>query len=287
MKIIQSVKGILEEKERYKNQTVGFVPTMGYLHKGHLSLVQQSKKENAFTVVSIFVNPIQFGPGEDFNRYPRDIKRDENLLKDLGVDLVFYPDSEEIFPPGFCTFVEVEEMGEVLCGKSRPTHFRGVTTIVLKLFNIVEPDNAYFGQKDAQQLIILNQMVKDLNLNITLRAMPIVRDVDSLALSSRNSYLSEFEREAATLLPKALNMAKEQINKGLRKVSQIKEIIEHQLKKNPLITIEYIEVVSLDKLEDVSIDSVGIEINTNNTLIAAAIKVGRTRLIDNFILGEI
>jgi pantoate--beta-alanine ligase len=289
MKIIQTIDGVKKEIKKHQGQSIGFVPTMGYLHQGHLSLIEQSKKENDVTVVSIFVNPTQFGPNEDFNRYPRDLQRDEALLKELDVDLLFFPNSTEMYPSGYSTYVEVETMGKVLCGKSRPTHFRGVTTVVLKLFNIVNPTNAYFGQKDAQQAILLKRMATDLNLDITIKVMPIVRDTDGLALSSRNAYLSVEEREAALHLPRALAEAKREIEAGLKDTSKIKALIEKELKKSPLITIDYVEVVTLDRLENFPIHQEGqtVDINMNNTLVAAAVRVGKTRLIDNFILGEI
>jgi pantoate--beta-alanine ligase len=289
MKIIQTINGIKKKIKKHQGQSIGFVPTMGYLHQGHLSLIEQSKKENDVTVVSIFVNPTQFGPDEDFNRYPRDLQRDEALLKELHVDLLFFPNSTEVYPSGYSTYVEVETMGKVLCGKSRPTHFRGVTTVVLKLFNIVNPTTAYFGQKDAQQAILLKHMTIDLNLDITIKVMPIVRDTDGLALSSRNAYLSTAEREAALYLPRALAKAKSQIEAGLKDASEIKTLIENELKKSPLITIDYVEVVTLDKLENFPKNQEGqtVDISMNNTLVAAAARVGKTRLIDNFILGEI
>lgn len=289
MKIIKTIDGVKKEIKKHQGHSIGFVPTMGYLHQGHLSLIEQSKKENDVTVVSIFVNPTQFGPNEDFNRYPRDLQRDEALLKELDVDLLFFPNSTEMYPSGYSTYVEVETMGKVLCGKSRPTHFRGVNTVVLKLFNIVNPTIAYFGQKDAQQAILLKRMATDLNLDITIQIMPIVRDTDGLALSSRNAYLSVEERESALRLPRALAEAKRQIEAGLKDASEIKALIEKELKKSPLITIDYVEVVTLDKLENFPKNQEGqtVDINRNNTLAAAAVRVGKTRLIDNFILGEI
>ncbi len=289
MKIIKKIDAVRQEIRRLKGsgKTVGFVPTMGYLHQGHLSLVEQSTKENDITLVSIFVNPAQFGPGEDFEQYPRDFDRDEGLLKELGVDIVFYPDTGEIYPPGYLTYVEVEKLGKVLCGRTRTTHFRGVATVVLKLFNIVTPDNAYFGQKDAQQGIIIKKMVRDLNLDVNIKVLPIVREADGLALSSRNVYLSEPEREAALLLSKGLRQAQSRIYEGLREVAGIKQEIRKELEKSKLIDIEYIEVVSLDRLEPFEAGEEGAKIDMNNTLIALAVKVGKIRLIDNFIPGDI
>jgi pantoate--beta-alanine ligase len=289
MKIVKTIDGVKKEIKKHQGHSIGFVPTMGYLHQGHLSLIEQSKKENDITVVSIFVNPTQFGPNEDFNRYPRDLQRDEALLNELDVDLLFFPHSTEMYPSGYSTYVEVETMGKVLCGKSRPTHFKGVATVVLKLFNIVNATIAYFGQKDAQQAILLKRMTTDLNLNTTVKVMPIVRDTDGLALSSRNEYLTIEEREAALHLPRALEKAKSQIRDGLNDASGIKGIIEKELKKSPLITIDYVEVVTLDTLENFPKNQEGqtVDIDMNNTLVAAAVRVGKTRLIDNFILGEI
>lgn len=283
MKIFETIDQLREELRKYKlpGQTIGFVPTMGYLHRGHLSLVEQSKKENETTLVSIFVNPAQFGPGEDFDRYPRDPETDEHLLKELQVDVIFYPAVKEIYPEGYATYVEVEKLGNVLCGKSRLTHFRGVTTVVLKLLNIVSPTCAYFGRKDAQQAIIIKKMVKDLNLDVTIQTMPIVRDPDGLALSSRNAYLSAQERKAALSLSRALKKAKIEIDHGLRDAPAIKELIQKETSKYPLVTVDYLEVVSLDALEKIK------TITVNNTLVAGAIWVGKTRLIDNFTLGEI
>lgn len=283
MKTINTITNLKEERKKYRDASIGFVPTMGYLHEGHLSLIEQSKNENDITIVSIFVNPTQFSPTEDFAAYPRDLEKDEGILNELNVDLLFYPDAEDMYPQGFATYAEVEKMSAVLCGKFRPTHFRGVATVVLKLFNIVQPDNAYFGQKDAQQVIILKRMTTDLNLDVTIKTLPIKRDPDGLAMSSRNVYLSPAEREAALRLPRALQQAKEQIEKGLRNVFEIKAGIESELKKSPLITTDYVEIVTLDQLQPVS----GYEVDTSNTLAAAAIRVGKTRLIDNFILGEL
>ncbi len=274
-------------KHREQGRTIGFVPTMGALHQGHLSLAEACRKENDVTVVSIFVNPAQFGPNEDFEKYPRDFQKDENMLKELGVDLIFYPAKDDIYPPGYSTYVEVEKIGQVLCGKSRPTHFRGVATVVAKLFNIVKPDRAYFGRKDAQQAIIIKRMTADLNLGVAIKALPIIRDHDGLALSSRNVYLSPTEREAALFMPRALLQARERIQAGLHDTAQIKTGIEAELRKNPLLTIDYVEVVALDTLDAFPQTPQGQPIDINNTLVAAAVKVGNTRLIDNFILGEI
>lgn len=291
MKIIKTIPEVQAEIRKHREQgrtrTIGFVPTMGALHQGHLSLAETCRKENDVTVVSIFVNPAQFGPNEDFEKYPRDFQKDESMLKDLGVDLIFYPTKDEIYPPGYSTYVEVEKLGQVLCGKSRPTHFRGVATVVLKLFNIIKPDRAYFGRKDAQQAVIIKRMAAELNLDVTIKALPIVRDHDGLALSSRNVYLSPKEREAALHLPRALMQARERIQSGLKDAADIKTCIETELRNIPLLTVDYVEVVTLDRLEPFPGSPGEQLIDSNNTLVAAAVKVGKTRLIDNFILGEI
>jgi pantoate--beta-alanine ligase len=282
---LETIAEVRKEVGRYRSAnsgtSIGFVPTMGYLHRGHLSLVEQCKKENDVTVVSIFVNPAQFGPDEDFNVYPRDMEKDMRLLAELGVDVLFSPVLDVMYPAGYASFVEVEKLGSVLCGKSRLGHFRGVATIVLKLFNIVAPTCAYFGRKDAQQAIIIKKMVNDLNLDIVIRTMPIVRDPDGLALSSRNVYLSRQERTAALYLPAALQKARSEIERGLRDVSVVKDMIRTEINKSSPIKIDYVEVVSLDGLNELT------EIDMNNTLVAAAVWVGNTRLIDNFILGDI
>lgn len=287
MNILTKITDIKIEIARLAGQSIGFVPTMGYLHRGHLSLVEQSKKENDVTVVSIFVNPAQFGPQEDFSTYPRAVAADEKMLRDLDVDILFLPGQEEIYPSGYLSYVDVEKLGSVLCGRSRPGHFRGVATVVLKLFNIVTPTRAYFGQKDAQQATIIKKMVKDLDLDVDIRVMPIVRDPDGLALSSRNAYLSATERQAALHLSRGLSQAQAQIAQGLREVGQIKAVIRQELEKNDLLQIDYIEVVSLDRLEAFAHGGQEGRVDPGNTLVAVAINVGRTRLIDNFVLGEI
>ena len=289
MKIIKTIAEIKAEmkKHRFRGRSIGFVPTMGYLHNGHLSLVEQCRKENDINVVSIFVNPTQFAPGEDFEAYPRDFKMDEKALREMGTDILFLPEGEGIYPHGYLTYVEVDKLGKVLCGKTRSTHFRGVTTVVLKLFNIVNPDNAYFGRKDAQQAVIIKKMVQDLDIDVTIRALPIIRDADGLALSSRNTYLSRDEREAALTLSLGLRKAEQRVAGGLRNAAGIKEVIQKELETSELIKIDYIEVVSLTTLEPFDAVSKEAEIDMNHTLIAAAIWVGKTRLIDNFILGEI
>jgi pantoate--beta-alanine ligase len=281
MKIIKRIEDLKHYRQSIEGMSVGFVPTMGYLHDGHLSLVDRSLEENQVTVTSIFVNPTQFAPGEDLDRYPRNFDRDRRLLEERSADCLFFPDNREMYGDKYDTFVEVERLGKVLCGKTRPTHFRGVATVVLKLFNLVRPTVAYFGQKDAQQAIILKRMAIDLNLDVSIRVLPTLRDPDGLALSSRNRYLSEKEREASLLLSRALNSARDRIREGRRNTSEMKSLMRSILNGNTLVNIDYIEMVSLDNLEPL------VEVDPENTLAAVAVKVGQTRLIDNFILGEI
>ncbi len=280
---VQTINDLRNKLNKYRleGKSIGFVPTMGYLHEGHLSLVRASKNETDITVVSLFVNPAQFGPSEDFDAYPRDTERDSKMLEDMDVDILFLPALSEIYPKGFTTYVEVEKLGKVLCGRSRENHFRGVTTVVSKLFNIVGRCSAYFGRKDAQQATIIKKMVLDLNMEIRVRTLPIVRDPDGLALSSRNVYLSPSERQAALCMQDALHYAEKKISEGLRDAKELVELISDRIKNEKAVTIDYVEAVSLDNLEKIEV------IEMNNTLVAAAIRVGRTRLIDNFILGEI
>lgn len=282
MKIIKTIAKLKEEISKIKKsgQTVGFVPTMGFLHDGHLSLVRASKKENERTIVSLFVNPLQFGPKEDLDKYPRNEKKDIKLLKKEEVDILFIPAVGELYPNGFKTAVSVKELSEVLCGASRPGHFDGVCTIVTKLFNLVEPDIAYFGQKDAQQLIIIKKMVEDLNMNIKIKGIPIVRERDGLAMSSRNIYLVNEERAHAPLLYASLRKAQEMIN---NKQIDADEIINamHKIilgKTEGKAKIDYIEIRDVDTLEKIE------KIN-GNTLIALAVKFGKARLIDNIIIN--
>ena len=283
MEILETIPRLREilNLHRDRGQSIGFVPTMGYLHRGHMALVEQCKKENDITVVSIFVNPTQFGPNEDFDRYPRDLEGDERLLREAGVDILFYPGLNEVYPQDYATYIQVEKLDHMLCGKSRPTHFRGVATVVLKLLNMVAPRRAYFGRKDAQQAIIIKKMVWDLNLEVSIRTIPIVRDPDGLALSSRNAYLSAEERQAALSLSRALEKARAAIAGGLRDATAITGLLREDVGRSPLITIDYLEMVSLDRLEPIA------AVEPGNTLVAGAIWVGKTRLIDNFILGEI
>lgn len=279
MDIIRDIPALKEKIKNTKEtgKTIGFVPTMGYLHQGHLSLIKAARKECDFVVVSIYVNPIQFGAGEDFEEYPRDLTRDAQLSQEVGVDLIFAPSDRAMYPGGYATFVEVKRLTEGLCGKNRPGHFKGVTTVVTKLFNLVEPHKSYFGQKDAQQALVLKKMVEDLNMNMELKIMPTLREPDGLAMSSRNSYLSPEEREAGQALFKSLSRAEKMIFQGIR---ESKEIIFHMreiLQKEDLLDIEYIEIVDTKNLERIGKLQ-------GEVLIALAARVGKTRLIDNIMV---
>ena len=263
---------------RKAQKSVGLVPTMGFLHEGHLSLIRRAKTGNDIVVVSVFVNPTQFGPNEDFESYPRNILRDTEMAMGAGADVIFYPTVSEMYPNGSSTFVEVAgNITRVLCGASRPSHFRGVTTVVNMLFNIVKPDRAYFGQKDAQQATVLMKMVKDLHMDIELIICSIVREADGLAMSSRNTYLSAEEREQAVVLSKALEKGKEAFSKGERNVDSLIEIITNKINEMPLAAIDYVSIYDYPSLET-------IEIIDNNALAAVAVKFGKTRLIDNNLL---
>ncbi len=268
----------LSESWRKEGKTIGFVPTMGYLHEGHLSLVRKAREDNDVVVVSIFVNPTQFGPGEDFERYPRDLDRDLSFLEPIGVDAVFHPSASEMYPEGYKTFVEVTDITERLCGASRPGHFRGVTTVCCKLFNIVKPHKAYFGKKDFQQLVVIKTMVRDLNMDLEIVPMPIVREKDGLAMSSRNTYLSPEERKAALCLYRSLKKAEELFNNGERNASVIRKEVENIIKSEPLAVIDYIEIVDPETFMPVKEVKEG-------TLVALAVKIGPARLIDNVQLG--
>ena len=277
MRIVYEPYEMQEIANKYREwgKTIGFVPTMGYLHKGHLSLVKEAKKNNDVTFVSIFVNPTQFAPNEDLDKYPRDIERDEELLKREGVDFLFYPTVENMYPDGFQTYVSVENLTQVLEGASRPTHFRGVTTVVSKLFNITKPHRAYFGKKDAQQLIVIKKMVEDLNFDVEIVGLPIVRESDGLAMSSRNKYLNKKEREEAVCLYKSLQKAKEMIDKGTDDAETIKQEMRKIIEKYEIPKIDYISINSLSELKELK------KIEKDNTLISLAVFVGKTRLIDN------
>ncbi|MGE4357034.1 MAG: pantoate--beta-alanine ligase [Candidatus Omnitrophota bacterium] len=279
MRVIEEIKEMqkLVKQWRRKNKTIGFVPTMGYLHEGHLSLARQARKENDVVVMSIYVNPLQFGPHEDFKRYPRDLKRDIKLAKDVGVDVIFSPRDREMYPRDYVTYVEVEKLTEGLCGRFRPGHFKGVTTVVTKLFNIVKPDVAYFGQKDAQQARVIEKMVEDLNMDIKIKILPIVREKDGLAMSSRNVYLNPEERKKAVCLYQALKKAEAMFRRGIRDADKIVREMKKFIASRGDFRIEYIEIVDAKTL-------MPLRKIKNNTLIALAVWIGRTRLIDNIII---
>lgn len=281
MKIITTPKELNEYAKTQKSlgKTIGLVPTMGYLHDGHKSLIKKSHEQNDITIVSIFVNPTQFGVGEDLDTYPRDLEHDKIVAANGGADVIFHPEASDMYPSGYSTYVSVDsDMTKVLCGASRPIHFRGVTTVVSKLFNISMADRAYFGQKDAQQLAVIMQMVKDLNMNITIVPCPIVRENDGLAMSSRNTYLSKKEREEALVLSRGLRLAEDEFIKGERNSGALKNIIKDVIKKSEIAKIEYIESYTFPSLIECTDDI------TEPTLIALAVHFGTTRLIDNMIL---
>jgi len=279
MKIIKTVAEIKAALQSHRNegQTIGLVPTMGYLHQGHLSLIRRAREACDIVVASIFVNPAQFGPQEDFQRYPKDLEKDAKLSEKEGVDYIFYPEASEIYPQEYTTYVEVIELSSKMCGRSRPGHFRGVTTVVLKLFNIIQPDIAFFGQKDAQQVIIISRMIKDLNLDVEIETLPIIREKDGLAMSSRNSYLNPQERKAAVVLYRSLKLAEKLIKGGERKASNLLHQIEQSITKEPLAKIDYISITDSKSLQE-------LEFINNEVLIALAVFLGKTRLIDNILL---
>ncbi len=282
---MQSVSKIKEVREIIKDWksggfSIGFVATMGYLHAGHKSLIELARQQNDRVVVSVFVNPTQFGPNEDFAKYPRDIEHDWQICQEAGADLLFAPAAAEMYPDNNLAYIDLKELGDNLCGASRPGHFRGVCTVVGKLFNIITPDRAYFGQKDAQQLAIIKKMVKDLNFAVKIIACPIVREPDGLALSSRNAYLSTQQRQAALILSQSLKAAQELLLKGERDAQVIREFISEQIASEPLVKSDYIELVDTLTLKPVKNITAPI-------LVAAAIYVGKTRLIDNFLFEEI
>ncbi|MDO4173676.1 MAG: pantoate--beta-alanine ligase [Eubacteriales bacterium] len=279
MDIVSTIEAVREQVRAWRKEglTVGLVPTMGYLHEGHQSLIARSVAENDRTVVSDFVNPIQFGPTEDLATYPRDLARDAALCEETGADLIFHPEPEEMYAPDFCTYVDMDHLTKGLCGASRPIHFRGVCTVVSKLFHIVQPDRAYFGQKDAQQLAVIRRMVRDLNMPLDIVGCPIIREADGLAKSSRNTYLSAEERQAALCLSRALNKGKAAIEAGETDTAKVKAIITAEIEAEPLSRIDYVEIVDWNNLEPVA--------STEGSILAAiAVYIGKTRLIDNFII---
>ncbi len=281
MRIISKVKEMqkVADELRKEGKIIGVVPTMGYLHEGHLSLIRLAKEKSDVVITTIFVNPLQFAPNEDYDRYPRDFERDVKLAQSAGCDIIFHPSVEEIYPQNFLTYVEVDKLTKVLEGEFRPTHFRGVTTVVAKLFNITKPHIAVFGQKDAQQALIIKQMVRDLNFDIEIIVAPIVREPDGLAMSSRNVYLSDSERKDATVLYESLKLAEKLIENGERNSKNIILKMEELIKSKPTAKIDYIAIVEPETLEKVETLSEGKEY-----LIALAVRIGSTRLIDNTIV---
>ena len=275
--IAKTVKEVRKQVKAWKKEglTVGFVPTMGYLHEGHQSLIKRAVEENDKVVVSIFVNPMQFGPTEDLDSYPRDLKKDSALCEATGANLIFHPEPEEMYTDGFCSYVDMSVLTEELCGLSRPVHFRGVCTVVSKLFHIVTPDRAYFGQKDAQQLAIIKRMVTDLNMDIEIIGCPIVREAAGLAKSSRNTYLSAEERQAALILSKTIKLGEELVKNGETNSAVVLDAMKKQIATEPLAKIDYVKIV--DALTMQQIDTIDRPI-----LCAMAVYIGKTRLIDNF-----
>ena len=276
---IREVREAVREA-RQRGERVGLVPTLGALHAGHVSLIRAARAENGFVAVSIFVNPTQFGPGEDYESYPRPMEKDLAICRQEGVALVFAPPTEEMYPAGFATTVHVAGLTEKMCGASRPGHFDGVSTVVAKLFGVVRPDAAYFGEKDAQQLAVVRRMVRDLNLAVEIRACPLVRDADGLATSSRNQRLSARERASALVLGRALVQARERIEAGERDAASVADGVRRLVAHEPGVAIEYVVVVDPDTLAD-------LERIEDRALVALAARVGRTRLIDNVLLRNL
>lgn len=281
VQVVETVAGVRAQVAQWRAEglTVGLVPTMGYLHDGHKSLIARSVAQNDRTVVSDFVNPLQFGPNEDYDSYPRDIEHDKAVCEAGGADLIFHPSVEEMYGADFYTYVKVESLSEGLCGATRPIHFRGVCTVVSKLFHIVGPDRAYFGQKDAQQLSIIRRMVRDLNFPLEIVGCPIVREEDGLAKSSRNTYLNAQERQAALCLSRALKLGRAAIEAGETDADKVRAIITGEIKKEPLSRIDYVEIVDWNNLKPVA--------RTDGAILTAiAVYIGKTRLIDNFIIQK-
>lgn len=277
MKIVKTIDEVREQvkKWRAEGKTVGLVPTMGYLHEGHASLIDASHRDNDFTVVSDFVNPMQFGPTEDLESYPRDLEHDAALVEAHGGDLLFNPEPDEMYHDGFSSFVDMTVLTEELCGLSRPVHFRGVCTVVSKLFNIVKPDRAYFGQKDAQQLAVIRHMVDDLNMDIEIIGCPIVREADGLAKSSRNTYLNADERKAALVLSKAVFAGMDMVRSGVTNCGEIISAMKSIIEAEPLAKIDYVKIVDERTMQQ-------IPVLDRPALCAMAVYIGKTRLIDNF-----
>jgi pantoate--beta-alanine ligase len=276
MDVIETITEMQKVRKSLKG-TVGFAPTMGYLHEGHLELTRRAKAECDFAVVSIFVNPTQFGPKEDFEKYPRDTERDLKLLEDVGTDYVFMPSPKDIYPPGYSTWVDVEKVTNRLEGAARPGHFRGVATVVNKLFNIVQPDKAYFGQKDAQQCVVIKKMIRDLNMPLEMIIVPTVREPDGLAMSSRNVYLTTEMRRQAPVLNRSLKLAEKLWKQGETSAVTVRQVMTDLIQQQPLAKIEYIDIADSDTLEELQTIKPG-------TLISMVVKFGNTRLLDNLIL---
>ena len=280
MKVVKTIEEVRETIKEWRTAglSIGFVPTMGYLHEGHLSLIKKAS-ENDRIVVSIFVNPMQFGPKEDLANYPRDLKSDSKMCEENGVDLIFHPEPDEMYDTGFCSYVDMSGLTEELCGLSRPVHFRGVCTVVSKLFNIVTPDKAYFGEKDAQQLAIIKRMVRDLNFNIEIIGCPIIREKDGLAKSSRNTYLSKEERTAALVLSQSVELGKKIVNSGEKDANVLISAMKEFIKKEPFAKIDYLKAV--DAISMKQVDRI-----EGTVLVAMAVYIGKTRLIDNFTFDQ-
>jgi pantoate--beta-alanine ligase len=280
MRVVKSIKTMraLIKKAKAQNKTVGFVPTMGALHEGHRSLVCKCRRENGLSVMSIFVNPKQFGPREDFAKYPRDQKRDELFAKNENVDIIFYPSERLIYPNGYLTYVQVEQYSSRMCGVTRPGHFRGVTTVMVKLLNIITPDVLYLGQKDAQQAVILNKMVEDLNFPVTIKMCPIIRDRDGLAMSSRNTYLTSRQRQEAPMLFQSLKKAKRMIRNGEHNAKKIMRVIRSSIVNNTCGKIVYVVCMHASTLASM-------KYIRGKVMIALSVKFGHTRLIDNIIIN--
>jgi len=282
MRIVKTIDEVRRQVKEWRAQglTVGLVPTMGYLHEGHASLIDASHRDNDRTVVSDFVNPMQFGPSEDLESYPRDIERDAQLVEAHSGDIIFNPEPEEMYHKGFSSFVDMTVLTEELCGLSRPVHFRGVCTVVSKLFNIVQPDRAYFGKKDAQQLAVIRHMADDLNMDIEIIGCPIVREVDGLAKSSRNTYLSEAERKAALVLSQAIALGSDMVRNGEKGCPVIISAMKKHIEAEPLARIDYVKIVDCDTMQQISTLD-------RPALCAIAVYIGKTRLIDNFFTEDV
>jgi len=279
MKIIETITDMREfvQQARGQGKSIALVPTMGSLHEGHLALMKRAKQACDIVVASIFINPTQFGPNEDFTKYPRDLTGDSEKAASAGVQVIFHPRATEMYPGGYSSFIEVEGITEKLCGLSRPGHFRGVATVVNKLFNIVQPDKAFFGQKDAQQVLVLQRMVADLNMNVTLEVVPIVREIDGLAMSSRNAFLSPMERRAGLVLSRSLKHAEALVAQGEGNVQKIRSQVMSEIQAEELAECEYVEVYKYPLLQEITVLE-------DKALLAIAVRIGKTRLIDNTIL---